>query len=266
MTLKPLACLVACLVAVGCAALQPQYPRPIKIKHTKEYARDRRFWAGEIGDVQGFVLPLALVSPTKNQAIQNATKGSYTFFVVAMHHKTSDEGLSTDKMTPNIALSIGGAMVKNVDAPALVGPVIKSRLNELAAEKNRLGREVATSVTAPPPTAEPGATPAPPPDARAELAQVENEIALLDQVRTYLNPGHVGTKRGLVWYQLLAIQTKEDIAAIQHLQWGYAENPPVDLQEYGYKFEQLDKLKLKQFGERPMPGWLQKHLTGWVEP
>ena len=261
--------LAACLVVFGCASLKPQYPRPIKVQHHKTYPREQRFWAGENGDVQGFVLPLTLVSPKKNQSLQDATKGEFTFFVVAMHHKTSDEGLSQEKLAPSIRMSIRDAPVTNVDAMAAVAPLIRNRMNELTAERSRLAREVSTVEPTPAPAAPPApgaeAAPAKSADTQAELTKVENDLNLLASVRAYLRPGRIDTKRGIVWYQILAIPGKEDIAATQSVQWGYGEGGQVDMQEYGYKFDMLDKLKLKQIAERPLPGFLPTYLKEWME-
>jgi hypothetical protein len=248
--------LLACLV-VGCGYFPQESPRAIKVKHKHNYTREQRFWAGETGDVQGWVLPLALVSPSKNKALRDATKDSYTFFVVTMHHKTSNEALTEEKVAPTIKLSVQNNMIANVD-PSVVEPLIKDRINELTPEKNRLIREAAALVAEAAPAEKAAET-------NKQLAQVEGDLDLLMNVRAYLHPGHIETKRGLVWFQIVVMPGKEDLAAIQHVQWGYSEGGPVDMQEYGYKFEQLDKLKLKRVGQRKAPGWLPGYLKEWFE-
>ena len=258
-------CLLACLIAMGCASVEPK-PKPAKtiaVKHHKEYVRARRFWAGEIGDVQGFVLPLALVSPTRNRVLQEATKGEYTFFVVAMHSKASNDELAIDKATPEIRVFVSGAAASSVDGLTVIDPLVRSRLDELSAERNRLSREVVISgpETAPAAPAPAGAAPAPegaapapkPAGAQEELAGVENDIAMLGSVRAYLHPGNLDTSKGVIWHQIVAIPSKEDIAAIQSVEWGYTGNAPANLQEYGYRWETIEELKLKRIAEHPKP-------------
>ena len=259
-------CLLACLIAVGCASTEPKPAKAIPVKHHKEYVRARRFWAGEIGDVQGFVLPLVLVSPARNRVLQEATKGQYIFFVVAMHNKASNEALTIDKATPEIRVFVSGAAASSVSGLTVIDPLVRTRLDELSAERNRLSREIVTSGSEPAPAAAPaparegaapapeGAAPAPKPtSAKEELAGVEDDIAMLESVRAYLQTGNLDTKRGVLWHQIVAIPGKEDIAAIQSVEWGYTGNPPANLQEYGYRYDTIDKLKLKRIAERPTP-------------
>ena len=51
----------------------------------------------------------------------------------------------------------------------------------------------------------------------------------------------------------MAIPGKEDIAAIQCVQWGYDAVAPIDLKEYGYRYETIEKLGLTRIAERPAP-------------
>lgn len=252
---RVVAYLMACMFVIGCSYLQPPYPRPIKIKHHKHHDRESRFWAGESGDVQGWVMPLALVSPTRNQPLREAVKDEYTFFVVAMHHKTSDEGLDEAKANVSVQISIRNQMFSNVDGMAVIGPLLLNRINELKAERSRLTKDVSGSTETPAPTAKS-------PEAQSQLAKVEHDIELLNQLRAYLRPGRIETKRGVVWFQLVAVPGKEDIAAIQNVQWGYGGGPLVDLNEYGYSTEMVDKLKLKEVADRPW--WV--YLPGFMEP
>ena len=268
---RVVACVLVCLVAVGCASTGPKPAKPIHVKHHKTYPREKRFWAGESGDVQGFVLPMVLVSPKKNQLLQEATKGEYTLFIVAAHNKTSNEALPEDKATPEVRVTIHDMPVANVDGLAVIGPLIMNRLNELSAERNRLALEFGTGEAAPAPAAPPaaapeGAAPAPKaPGTREELAKVEAAINTLSSIRAYLRLGRLDTKRGIVWYQIVAIPGKEDIAAIQGVQWGCGGGALVDMQEYGYKYDMMDKLKLKDISERPVPGFLPTFVKNWLE-